>query len=219
MSVIAEFSLPSSEFVLGKALRATSGLDVELDKMIPVSGRTIPYFWVVGEGREQFDTVLAESPTLTDFAAVDELDGRTLYRVEWDTSTDSFVRAMENTDAVLLDAFGDVDSWTFRLRFPDSHALSTFHTTCREANVDITVERLYNPIDPTFSGTKDMTDAQRELVERAYDEGYFDVPRKITLAELAEKIGVSDQAVNERLRRGLRSLIGATVKSETRLTE
>lgn len=214
MSIIAEFSIPASDFVLGKALKAAPTLTVEIEKVIPLESDVIPYFWVVGDDRADFEDVLEQEPELSTFTVMDSLDNRTLYRVEWDSSVDTFVQTLVSHDAVLQGADGDAESWTFQIRFPDSHALSAFHTDCRDANIDITVDRLYNPIDPTITDTRDLTDAQRSLIERAYDEGYFDVPRKITLAELAEKLGVSDQSVNERLRRGLSTLVESTLKSE-----
>lgn len=214
MSVIAEFSVPASQFVLGKALLEAPDLEVEIERMIPTGDAVIPYFWVVGEGREQFEAVLAREPELSGFEAVDEIDDRTLYRIEWDPTVDTFVQTIVIHDGVLQRATGDEESWEFQLRFPDSHALSEFHTACREAEIDVSVESLYNPIEPTTMEKPTMTEAQLALIERAYDEGYFDVPRGITLVELAGELGISDQSVNERLRRGLSTLIATTLKSD-----
>ncbi len=214
MSVIAEFSVSASDFALGRALQAAPEITVDVDKMIPVGSDAIPYFWVIGEERDAFDAVLEDEPALDEFTVVDELDGRALCRVVWDPSSETIVHVLADHDLVLQDASGDADTWTFQLRFPDSHTLSEFHTTCRNADVDITVERLYNPIEPTERSYETLTDAQRSLIEHAYDEGYFEVPRKTTLVELAEELGVSDQAVNERLRRGLHGMVGATLKSD-----
>lgn len=209
MSVIAEFSIPASEFILGKALAVSSHLAVELDKVHPTGGKAVPYFWVVGEGRAQFDTVLKREPELTSFEVVDELDGKALYRVEWDASVDTFIQTVFSHDVTLQEMRGDGESWMFQARFPDSHVLSEFHTACIEAGVDLTVERLYNPIDPSLGG-QGMTEPQRELLEKAYQRGFFDVPRQITLSELADEEGISSPAVSERMRRAIQALIEST---------
>lgn len=47
-----------------------------------------------------------------------------------------------------------------------------------------------------------LTDRQRELLEIAVQQGYFEVPRDCTLAELAEGIGVDKSTASEVLRRG-----------------
>lgn len=215
MSVIAEFSISAADFVLGKALQNAPHLEVELDKMIPVDAGAIPYFWVSGDDRSEFEATLEREPDLESFAAVDELEDRTLYRAEWDRSVDSFVQTLVQSDVVMQEASGDAETWVFQLRFPDSHELSEFHTACRETGVDIVVERMYNPIEPSVMGTRDLTADQRSLMELAYDEGYFDVPRQVTLAELGDQLDVSGQAVNERLRRGLSSLVETTIKTES----
>lgn len=213
MSVIVEFSIPARDFVLGKALQQTSGLSVELEKMIPTGGASIPYFWVIGEGQEEFNAALEQEPELERFEMIDEINDRRLYRAEWDSDVDTFVPALVDHDVVLLEAGGDGETWEFQLRFPDTHQLSKFHTYCDDHDIELTITSVYNPIEPEAVETKDLTAGQRDLIERLYDEGYFDVPRKVTLAEVAEDLGISDQAVNERLRRGLKTLIATTVKS------
>lgn len=213
MSVIVGVSIPAEDFILGKALQKTAGITVEVEKMIPTGGSAIPYFWVIGDNKEEFDAVLESEPELSTFEVIDTLDDRQLYRAEWDSSADTFVQTMIESDVVLQEAGGNADSWEFQLRFPDAHQLSEFHTACRQQGIDLAIESLYNPIEPTTIETRDLTEAQLALLERAFDEGYFDVPRRITLVELADELGISDQAVNERLRRGLTTLIGATIKS------
>lgn len=215
MTVIVEFSIPGEDFILGRALQEAPGLSVELEKMIPTGNTAIPYFWAVGEDKEPFDAVLERESELSEFEVIDELDGRWLYRAEWDPSADTFIQTMVKHDAILQEAGGDAESWSFQLRFTDSHDLSEFHTHCREQDIDLTVDSLYNPIEPETIEMGDLTEAQRSLIERVYDAGYFEVPRKVTLVEIADELGISDQAVNERLRRGLNTLIEATLKSET----
>ncbi|WP_435102244.1 helix-turn-helix domain-containing protein [Halarchaeum sp. P4] len=213
MSVIAEFSVPAEAFILGRALRQAPELSVELEKMIPTRGAAIPYFWVVGEDHVAFDDVLANAPEIATFDVVDRLNGRRLYRVEWEPAADAFVQAIVEHDAVLQEAGGDAETWTFQIRFPDSEELSSFHTDCQESDVDVTVERIYHPVD-VVTDTGGLTDAQRELIEHAFEAGYFEVPRKVTLAELADDLGISDQSANERMRRGLQTLVARTLKSD-----
>nr|WP_303647872.1 helix-turn-helix domain-containing protein [Haloarchaeobius amylolyticus] len=48
-----------------------------------------------------------------------------------------------------------------------------------------------------------LTDAQRELLRSAVSEGYFKVPREVSLVELAELNDISDRELSQELRRGL----------------
>ena len=45
----------------------------------------------------------------------------------------------------------------------------------------------------------------------AVDMGYFSVPREAATEDLAERLDVSHQAVSERLRRGTKALVTATI--------
>jgi predicted DNA binding protein len=53
----------------------------------------------------------------------------------------------------------------------------------------------------------DVTGEQREPHVLAHETGHFDIPRGTTTAGLAEELGISDQAVPERLRRGYSRLV------------
>ncbi len=55
--------------------------------------------------------------------------------------------------------------------------------------------------DTNRDGT--LTDAQRELLRSAVREGYFKVPREVSLVELAELNDISDVELSQQLRRGL----------------
>jgi predicted DNA binding protein len=57
-----------------------------------------------------------------------------------------------------------------------------------------------------------LTDDQRELLRLAHREGCYRIPREITLRELAERTGVSDREASRALRRGVGSLLGATLE-------
>lgn len=52
-----------------------------------------------------------------------------------------------------------------------------------------------------------ITDRQREVLEAAVRHGYFTVPRKCTLAELADSIDADKSTVSEILRRGEEQII------------
>lgn len=47
-----------------------------------------------------------------------------------------------------------------------------------------------------------LTDRQEEIIRAAYERGYYDYPKKITLRELADLFNVSPSTINEILQRG-----------------
>jgi predicted DNA binding protein len=56
--------------------------------------------------------------------------------------------------------------------------------------------------------------ARFALLALAVERGYYDVPRRISLAELARRSALSDEAVSRRLRHETRRLVSETVLSE-----
>lgn len=56
-----------------------------------------------------------------------------------------------------------------------------------------------------------LTDPQVEVLLLAYDRGYFNSPRDVTMAELGDELGITQQAVASRLRRGIDRILGETL--------
>ena len=55
---------------------------------------------------------------------------------------------------------------------------------------------------------------QRELLHTAVHEGYFKVPREVSLVELAAQHNISDQEFSERLRHEIDKLVRETSLEE-----
>jgi len=53
----------------------------------------------------------------------------------------------------------------------------------------------------------DLTDRQREVIETAYDLGYFAVPREASTEDVADEIGVDPSTAAEHLQRAERNLL------------
>ncbi|UPM45293.1 helix-turn-helix domain-containing protein [Halocatena salina] len=56
-----------------------------------------------------------------------------------------------------------------------------------------------------------MTAIQRDTLATALREGYFNVPRALTIEELSDVLGISSNAASQRIRRASDSLIQATI--------
>ncbi len=69
--------------------------------------------------------------------------------------------------------------------------------------------------DEALETTAALTEPQREAIAEAYRQGYYDVPREISLEELANELDISHQALSERLRRANRVLAGEQLDDPT----
>lgn len=55
--------------------------------------------------------------------------------------------------------------------------------------------------------TRLLTDRQREVLDTALREGYFEVPRECTLAEVAETLDIDKSTASEILRRAYARIV------------
>jgi len=211
MSVIAEISIPATEFELGRIMDLSESETVELESVVPTSERAVPFFWVYDADFETFERAVTENGTVDELAKIDTYEDRGLYTFDWSVENDAVFRAARSVDAYILNATGTDESWRFELRFPSHDALSTFQERCRVNDVGFEVLRVYNPSKPDVGPWFGLTERQREAIVLAVEQGYYDIPRGCTTVELGERLGISDQAVTERLRRAIVTLVENTI--------
>jgi len=210
MSVIVELALPAREFELGRILQVEGDTSVVLETMVPLGERSIPFFHIQN-GRGDFEQTVSGHSSVDDIHVVETHDGEILYALDWRVGADTFFHSLRATDAHLLEATGDARTWAFELRLPSNEALSEFREYCIEAELPTDVKRIYNPTTPDAGPWYGVTTAQREVLVRAVEAGYYSIPRGISTEELAEEFDISDQAVTERLRRGIEGLVTNTL--------
>lgn len=85
-------------------------------------------------------------------------------------------------------------------------AISKTVRTYESAGVSPVLERLGSYDGPAHP-LDDLTDRQRQVLETAYDMGYYEVPRETTTDEVAATLDVDDSTVVEHLQRAERNLL------------
>ncbi|WP_232701250.1 helix-turn-helix domain-containing protein [Halobacterium wangiae] len=225
MSVMAEFTVPASEFVLAETLTSSPEMRIEIKRVVGGTEFVTPYFWATEGDFETFEEALRADDNVRDLLtleeheepkeATDRTDEERFYRVTWGTNVPNLVTAVSDSKATVLEAVsGDGGEWEVKVLFPDETALSEFHDYISEHDFDLDVTRVYRPDNPQEQAEYGLTAAQQEALEAAYNAGYFAVPRDRTLTELAEDLGISRNALSTRLRRGHRNLLANTVLHE-----
>lgn len=211
MSVIVELSVPADEFQLGRILDVGGEASVVLETMVPMGERSVPFFRLFDGAVESFEELVRSHPAVDDVRVVSSHDGETLYALDWEVGDDTFFAGLRAADANLLGASGTARQWDFELRFPAHDALSAFREHCVEAGVAIDVRRVFNPTRPDAGPWYGLTPPQREMLVRAVEAGYYDIPRGASTKDLAAEFDISDQAVTERLRRAIAALVDNTL--------
>jgi hypothetical protein len=211
MGVIVELTLPAEEFFLGRILAAGPHSRVVLETLVPLGNQPVPFLRVF-DGEESFETAVRENAAVGDFRRVSSHDGEVLYALDWDITEDEFFGAIAQNDGTVLTASEIGARWRFDIRFEEHEAVAAFQTSCRQAEIPVTFDRLFHPTRPEAGPWYGLSEPQRSTLIRAVEAGYFSIPREITTRELAAEFDISDQAITERLRRGITNLVESTIR-------
>ncbi|WP_254537168.1 helix-turn-helix domain-containing protein [Halomarina litorea] len=205
MVVITDIAVPADQFALGTLFETYPDIRVELERIVPLQTGVIPLFWVEGGDRAAIEETLGTDTLVEEVTCLTRTDGRYLFEIRWSPDIDSLVRPLITSRADVLRAAGGADEWEFRLQFADRDDLGIFRDQCVEHDVQIELRRIYNPSVPRDETT--VTDEQYDIISTAHANGYWDIPRGITLGDLAALVGISDNAASQRLRRGITSIV------------
>lgn len=212
MTLIAAITVPADAFALGRVLDGFADVEIELERIVPLQEGIIPLFWTSGGEPEAIEAELRAHPQIESVERLTSTDDETLFEVHWGPDVDGLVDALVDTRANVLEASGTAETWDFRLRFATHEELSAFNVALTEDNVPVTLRHIYNP-SPSVEQSA-LSSKQRETLLSARRHGYFEVPRRVTLSELAETEGISDSALSQRLRRGIDALIEQTLLAD-----
>ena len=211
MATEATFTVPADEFPLGSVFERLPDATVELERIIPARDVVVPYFWVRGASVDDVEGAFADHPGVEDIELVDSVGDEYLLRVEWTLDYDGVLSTLTETKIPLVKAVGTNRQWTFDVRGDDRSDIATFQQRCRELDIPITLTKLHalTPIE-TDTGAG-LTEPQREALVLAYERGYFNSPRDATMEEIGAELGITQQAVASRLRRGIDEVLGDTL--------
>jgi predicted DNA binding protein len=213
MSVVAEFTVPTDSFRTGRILNVVPEYSLRVVEFVSNGNSVLPYFWV--ESREQgfarFEERVRSDEHVAALTALDSHANQILYRIEWATEADWLLAAFDEFDLSVEAATAGADEWVFRVFCETHEVLASFREYCDARDNPLSIGRVYNPSPPDEDPACGLTAEQQAAIRLAFDEGYFEIPREATMTELGEDLGISRQAVSNRLRRGLTQLVEQTI--------
>ncbi|MFC3960055.1 helix-turn-helix domain-containing protein [Halovivax cerinus] len=211
MATEATFTVPSDQFPLGTVFTQLPDVTVELERLIPAGDVVIPYFWVRGTAVDDIEDAFTDHPGVERIQLVDSVADEYLLRVEWSVEYDDVLSVLTEVDVPLVGATGTSRQWTFDIRGDTRSDVAAFHTRCRELEIPVTITELH-ALTPLETETESaLTETQEEALVLAYNRGYFESPREVTMEEIGDELGISPQAVASRLRRGINHILGHTL--------
>ena len=213
MATEATFAVPSDQFPLGTVFNQLPGVKVELERIIPERDVLIPFFWVRGTEADDIEDAFDSHPGVREIQLVDSVKDEHLLRVEWQVEYDDVLTVLTETEVPIITATGTNQQWTFEVRAEDRTHIAAFQQRCQELDIQVALEKLHalTPVDTAAEAG--LTDAQREALVLAYERGYFESPREITLKELGDELDITQQAVGSRLRRANKYVVGSALSA------
>jgi len=118
---------------------------------------------------------------------------------------------LDAADAYVHSARGTHDGWLVRMELPDRDALVRFVRECRASGAELNVQRITDTDGVECHHDYGLSSEQERILRAAFENGYFEVPRKVSQTDLAESFDLSTSAVSQHLRRATAELVGNTL--------
>ena len=207
----ARIAVTAEGFALETLFDRAPGVRVELEPA--VAGPDSRVLLVIRSDAAARDDIASALRADSSVTAVEYLADRGdgwVFRVAWGEHPRRFVERVREEDATILSARGRAGGWTLQLLLPDRDALARAYEAIVDCECGTELERI-----GTYGGSRggrfDLTDEQREALVAAYEAGYYEVPRAVTAADLADELDISHQALSERFRRAYGQIVGGAV--------
>lgn len=215
MATIVIGSVPTEELALTHTFETLPQVSFESERIIESGDDAVmPLLWARNADRQTLEATIEEDPTVNNVTLLADFESESLYRMDWVDRVQLLLHMLTNSEATILDAHGRRDGWRLRVMFPSRSHLSETHAFCQDHGIDFTIQSI-RQMDGQPSGRFGLTEDQYHALITAVERGYYDVPQKRTLEELADEFEISHQALSERLRRGTESLVEDTLLAGT----
>jgi predicted DNA binding protein len=194
---------------LQKTLRPVSDVEVEIYEFAK-GGRTQlrAIVQAKGTGLDSFEDRLAQDETVDEYECIASEPKNKTYQVV--ATPDTLEHRVYETTVDLGGIYHSVTAtdggWYVKMNFPDRETFQQYQSLLAEHGIDIQItivrEGKFFLSEEIFG----LTEKQQEVISEAIRTGYFEVPRRASLSDIATRVGISDQAASERIRRAMRTI-------------
>ncbi|WP_247729832.1 helix-turn-helix domain-containing protein [Halovivax limisalsi] len=189
---------------------------VALAKLLPrPDDRYAEYFTVSDDADGRIETAVAQLETVS-AARLETSEGRCLY--EFLVSGDCPAVDLAKRGALPRQVIGDDGQGRIVAEVPARYDAGAIMAGFLSAHPDAAAvsKREKASIEPLFARSaiprllrSTLTDRQREVLEMAFEMGYYDWPRRHTGSEIADRLGISSATFSEHISAAERKLLAA----------
>ena len=202
----ARFTLPAAGFALAEFFERVPDARVECESAV-ANPADHALLVVRTDGCE--DTVATALRSDPSVGAVERFGERAdgwLYRVTWEGRSRRFIQRLVAADVTLVSVRGRDGEWKLRLLAPNREGIARANEIMDDLDCGDEC-RSISTVDDSGSDRSELTDEQREALVTGFEIGYYNIPRDATAEDVATELGITHQAISERLRRAYRHLI------------
>ena len=197
MATFVEFELPAAETALGETFDRVRSCYCYLEQAVVSE---TPGLWFGGAERSAIEAALERDSTVDAYSQTQAASGEWLYEVRFAPEVYEIGSLPFEEGGTILAASADHGVWAVRMRFPDHESATRTYRRLLDRDIDVDVASIRKG-PKTGPERPGLTVEQYETLVAAIERGYYEVPREVSVQELADEFGISDQSVSERLRR------------------
>lgn len=164
-------------------------------------------FWIEASDFDAVRRAIEEDHTIESFSVVVESDDQWTVLVEYTDDSMLITPMITEVGGLTVEAWSYSNGWMIHAQLPNQQALYELNEYATDNEVHLDILELYQGGETDDGSEYGLTEPQREALVSAYFQGYYDVPRRASLEELAETLDISRTAVSGRLKRGSAQLI------------
>jgi len=204
----ARFELPAAGFALVELFERVPDAAVELEPAV-ANPDDHALLMIEADAHRAVDAALRSSPSVAAVERFGHEQHQARYRVTWEGRARRVIRRLVAEGVTLTGLHGASGCWKLRVLAPDRAATARAYDALEDLGCDPSCQSI-TTLKNGWANHPGMSDKQHQALTRAFEFGYYDIPRGITIEELASDLGISHQALSERFRRAHRELIEET---------
>ncbi|ERG96927.1 helix-turn-helix domain-containing protein [Haloquadratum walsbyi] len=216
MSITAKVHIEHERLALVPTLNRLDNIHIRvITQGTTDPGSTTFPFLIEYHDRDELEKALDVDATIDSYELVDETEEAAIYYIEHTPETRLISTVVTKVNGFLIHTETKGGGWLVRLLLPDRSALNAIWEYSTDNDITLDIIEIYSNEDAGGESSFGLTDEQREALQIAFREGYFNEPRDVSLSDVANKLNLSSTAVSGRLRRGMRNLVAATIAEHT----
>ena len=201
----ARFELPAAGFALVELFERVPDATVELEPAV-ANPDDHALLMIEADAYRAVDAALRSSPSVAAVERFERKERRSRYRVTWEGHARRVLRGLLAEGVTLTDLHGASGRWKLRVLAPDRAATARAYDALEDLGCDPNC-RSITTLKNGWGNHPGISDKQHKALTRAFELGYYDIPRGVTTEELGADLGISHQALSERFRRAHKGLI------------